>query len=138
MKQIRFSVPVFCLAIGALLIVSANQSAKARDSNSSNGSGAIFATSAADGGRLFIRRSPVLGVNVAISLTIDGKLAGTLARGHTYDQYLTPGRHVLIASPNRLRDEWQGILNVRRGETYSYTASISGKKLVLTPRGGSP
>src|SRR3977135_3509398 len=105
MKQLRFptlfSVPILRLALCACLIASANQSVKARESNSSNPSGAIFATSAADGGRLFIRRSPALGDNVAIVLTIDGKPAGTLVRGRTSDRYITPGRHLLIASPNR-------------------------------------
>jgi hypothetical protein len=128
-----FVVPVLRLAICALLISSASQSLNAKENKSSNKSGAIFATGAADGGRLYIRRSPVLGDNVQITLKIDGQLAGTLVRKRTYDKYITPGRHVLIASPNRSGDPWQGILNVRAGETYSYTASYSGGKLVLTP-----
>jgi len=132
MKQLLFSIPLLRLAIGALLIASANQSANARDKNSSNPSGAIFATSAADGGRLFIGRSPVLGDNVAISLRIDGKVAGTLMRNRTFDRYITPGRHILTASPTG-GGAWQGILDVRRGETYSYTASYNVYKIVLTP-----
>jgi hypothetical protein len=141
MKKVSFSapvsVPIFRLAICALLIASASQSANARDKNSSNPSGAIFATSAADGGRLFIQRSPVLGRNVSITLTIDGKPAGTLTWGRTYDRYIRPGRHTLTASPNRSRGAWQGTLNVRPGETYSYTASFNVTKLVLTPVSGS-
>lgn len=136
MKQLSFSVPVLRLAIGALLIASAYQSASARDNNSSNPSGAIFATSAADGGRLVINRSPVLGSNVTISLTIDGKVAGTLVWHRTYDRYITPGRHILIASPTN-GGEWRGILEVRRGETYSYSASYNVYKIVLTPVSGS-
>jgi hypothetical protein len=132
MKKLRFPVSVLRLAMCAVLVVSASQSVNAHESKS----GAIFATSAAGGGRLIIRRSPTLGHNMAVSLTIDGQLAGTISRGRTYDRYLTPGRHVLIASPNRLRGEWQGILDVRRGETYSYTVSYS-KKLVLTPESAS-
>ena len=141
MKQLRFStlfsVPVLRLALCALLIASANQSVRARESNSSNPSGAIFATSAADGGRLVIRRSPVLGHNVRITLTIDGQLAGTLVRGHTFDRYITPGRHVLAASPNRSGDPWKGTLDVRPGKTYSYTASFNVDRLALTPAPGS-
>jgi len=135
MKQFRFSVPVLRLAICALLIASGSQSVNARDDNSSNPSGAIFATSAADGGRLFIRRSPTLGSNVTISLWIDGKVAGTLVRNRNYDRYITPGRHILTASPTN-GGEWRGVLDVRRGETYSYTASYSDK-LVLTPMSAS-
>ena len=131
MKQLNFSAPVLRLAIAAVLIASATQSANARDKNPPNPSGAIFATSAADGGRLVINRSPVLGSNVTISLWIDGKVAGTLVWHRTYDRYITPGRHILIASPTN-GGEWRGVLDVRRGETYSYTASY-GDKLLLTP-----
>jgi hypothetical protein len=136
MKQISFStpcaVPVLRLAICGLLIASANQSVDARESNSSNQSGAIFATSASDGGRLIITRSPVLGYKSRVDLTIDGKPAGILARGRTYDRYITPGRHVLTASPSRGGD-WRAVLDVRAGETYSYSASYNVNKLVLTP-----
>jgi hypothetical protein len=135
MKQIRFSVPVLGLAICGLLIASANQSVKARESNSSN-QGAIFATSAADGGRLIITRSPVLGYKSRVDLTIDGKYAGILARGHTFDRYITPGRHILIASPSRGGDS-RTVLDVRAGETYSYSASYNVNKLVLTPQSAS-
>ncbi len=137
MKQLSFSIPVLRLAICASLIASANQSVNARESNSSNPSGAIFATGAADGGRLVIKRSPVLGSYVTIAFTIDGKLAGTLVRGRTYDRYITPGRHVLVASPNRSRGAWRTVLDVRPGQTYSYTASLNVDKLVLTPTSGS-
>jgi hypothetical protein len=137
MKQVSFSASVLRLAICGFLLASARGSVKASESNSSNSSGAIFATSAADGGRLVLRRSPTLGRNVSISLTIDGKPAGTLGWGRTYDRYLTPGRHILAASPNRSRGGWQGTLNVNRGETYSYTASYNVSKLVLTQVSGS-
>ena len=133
MKQVSFPAPILLLATCALLIMSASQSVNARDHHSSNRSGAIFGTSAADGGRLLIKRSPTLGHNMAIALMIDGKVAGTLVRGHTYDRYITPGRHILIASPNRSRGDWQGILDVRPGQTYSYTASYNTSRLVLTP-----
>ena len=136
MKQLSFSVPVLRLAICALLITSAHQSVKARDNNPANPSGAIFATSAADGGRLLIGRSPVLGDNVGISLRIDGQVAGTLMRNRTFDRYITPGRHILTASPTE-GSAWRGILDVRRGETYSYTASYNVNKIVLTPVSGS-
>ena len=133
-----FSFPVLRLVICALLIASANQSVKARDNNPSNPSGAIFATGAADGGRLFIRRSPTLGDNVSIAIAIDGKPAGTLVRGHkVYDRYIAPGRHVLTAAYSGSGDEWKATLDVHRGETYSYTASYNVNKLALTPVSGS-
>jgi len=108
MKQVRSSVSILRLAICALLIASANQSVKARENNPSNPSGAIFATSAADGGHLLIKRSPVLGRNVSITLTIDGKLAGTVGWNRTYDRYLTPGRHIFDRDSQSLSGRMAG------------------------------
>jgi hypothetical protein len=131
-----FSLPVLRLAICALLIASANPSANARESKSPNPSGGIFATSAADGGRLIIRRSPVLGDNVTVSLRIDGKVAGTLVKDRNFDKYIAPGSHILTASPTG-GGGWKGTLNVRLGETYSYSASYNVNGIVLTLLSGS-
>jgi len=124
-----FSVPVLRIAIGILLVASV-PSLFARDADSSGG---VFATSAADGGRLLIKRSPVMGDNAAVTIMIDGKPAGTVSRNRGYDRYIAPGRHTLTAAPNRSGDPWHGTLNVRVGETYSYTASYNVNKVVLTP-----
>jgi hypothetical protein len=120
MKQ----VPILTIAICALLVAGAQNLFA---------SGAIFANSAADGGRLIINRSPSLGHNVSITLRVDGKLAGLVSRGRTFERYLTPGQHNLTASPNRSGGPWHGTLNVRVGETYSYTASFNVDQIVLTP-----
>lgn len=117
----------------ALVVAAVGQTLSARDSHPTNASGEIFATSPADGGRLVIRRSPSLGHDVSMSIYIDGKPAGTLVRAHTYDRYITPGTHILSASPDSALARWQGTLNVRVGETNTYTASVSVDKLVLTP-----
>ena len=139
MKQIRFSAPfsiaVLRLAICALLLTTASQSVNAREAKSSSPSSPT-ATSAADG-RLVIKRSPLLGLNVSIALTIDGKRAGTLVRGQIYDRPITAGRHVLIASYSGSGEVWQATLDVRPGETYSYSASYNVNRLVLTPLPGS-
>lgn len=133
MKQVSlpsiFSIVVSRVAICMLLVV-ATQSLFAREAASSKG---IFATGAADGGRLIIKRSPVMAHNAAVTIMIDGKPAGTLSRNSGYDRYITPGVHTLTASPNRSGDPWHGTLNVRAGETYSYTASYNVNKVVLTP-----
>jgi hypothetical protein len=115
----------------ALLFVGSTQTIYARDYEPSRRANSIFATSAADGGRLIIKRSPVLGYNVTIALRIDGESAGGFVWGHTYDRYITPGRHLLVASPNQLRGDWQGILDVHPGQTYTYIASITPKQLIL-------
>ena len=116
--------PALRLAACALIFFAcASQDAFARESQPAN----------PNGGRLIIKRSPVLGSNVSVAIYIDGKPAGTLRRNHPFETYLTPGRHLLVASPNRARGDWHGTLNVRPGETYSYTASYNVDKLVLTP-----
>jgi hypothetical protein len=131
-----FSLPVLRLAICALLIASANQSVKAAEPKSSKPSGATFATSAADGGRLFIRRSPLLGENVTVTVLIDGKVAGTLVKSRTLDRYLAPGSHILTASSTS-GSSWRGTLDVRAGETYTYSASYNVNTIVLTRVSGS-
>jgi hypothetical protein len=133
MKKVSVPVTVLRVALYALLIAAANHSVKARETDSSNASGAIFATSPSHGGRLIVNRSPTLGHNIGVTLTIDGQLAGSITRGRTFDRYITPGRHTLGASPGRGRTPWHGTLNVRAGETYTYTASYHVNKLELTP-----
>src|SRR3712207_4307745 len=99
MTRFYLRTPVLVAAMLSILIATANWS-NARENNASTGSGAIFARSAADGGRLLVKRSPVLGRSVIIAVSIDGTPAGTIGRGHTYDRYITPGRHVVTFSPN--------------------------------------
>lgn len=134
MKQMRFStsfsVAILRLAICGLLIAAANQSVDARES------GGIFATSAADGGRLVINRSMLLGYKSRIDLAIDGEPVGLVARGRPFDRYLTPGRHTVTASPSRGAAS-QTVLDVRAGETYFYTASYNVNRLVLARTTGS-
>lgn len=115
------------LLTSILLTVSGPQNLKAEN-------GEIFTKTAAEGGHLVITRYPTLGRNVTITLKIDGQPAGTLTWGRTYDRYITPGRHILIASASRTGGAWQATLDVRPGQTYSYSASYNVDKLVLTPK----
>jgi hypothetical protein len=121
------------VAVCALLAAGATSNLFARENDSSHLRGTTFAATAADGGRLVIRRSPTLGDNVSITLRIDGTMAGTLTRGRTFDRFITPGRHTLSALPNRSHSPWRGTLNVAAGGTYTYTASYNVSELVLTP-----
>jgi hypothetical protein len=78
-----------------------------------------------DPARLIIRRIPTLGNNVIVDLYLDGAPFAAIGYGHTYDGILPPGHHVLsvLATPS---PKWPTpsriILNVRSGETYSFTA----------------
>lgn len=134
MKKSSSPTPILLVLISGLLMASAPQSLQARENNSSAESGAIFAKTATEGGRLLITRSPTMGRNLTVNLKIDGQPAGSLTWGRTYDRYITPGRHTLIAAPSRTGRAWQGTLDVRPGQTYSYSAAYSVDRVVLTPK----
>src|SRR5262245_22902458 len=119
MKSARSSVIGLILIICAMVVATPNQSFAAHRSN--------------DAGRLIIKRSPVLGANVSVVIYIDGRIAGTLVRNRKLDQYIAPGRHVIVASPNQLAGDWQGILDVRPGHTYMYVMTYNVSQLVLNP-----
>ena len=124
---------VLVLAVGVLFFVSAKHST-AGQSQYAPAQNAIFANSLADGGSLRMKHSPVLGINIPIAVWIDGVQAGAFAKGHVYQQYLTPGRHTLYASrPRVLFDSYYGTLDVRRGETYSFVVKCTPNRVILQP-----
>jgi len=133
MKRINSSAVVLVVTVCALWFASASPSA-AKQSRYSRSSDAIFANSLADGGCVRMKHSPVLGINIAIAVRIDGVVAGAFAKGHVYQRYLTPGRHEVSASRPRFAfDTWHGTLNVRRGETYSFVVNCTPNRVILTP-----
>jgi hypothetical protein len=125
--------PILLLLLSILLMASAPQRVRARDKTSSPESGSIFAASSTEGGHLRITRSPLLGRNVAIDITVDGKPVGSLSWGRTVDRYITPGRHVLTAWATSTDSAWRATLDVRAGQTYSYSASYNVNQPSLTP-----
>ena len=127
MKRSNFVV----LVLTACALWFASPSA-ARQSHYSRSSDATFASSLADGGRIRMKHSPVLGINIAIAVWIDGVQAGAFTKGHVYERYLTPGRHDVYASrPGQLYDSWYGTLDVRPGETYSFVVSCTPNHVIL-------
>ena len=92
--------------------------------------------------RLIIRRIPNLGFNVIVRLWIDGRSAGSIGYGHTFEGFLAPGHHVLavLATPNpRWPVPWQLPLDVKSGQTYGFTAVGDGAgTLILDGRFGFP
>jgi hypothetical protein len=121
------------LAAGVLFFASAKDMT-AGQSRYSRSSDSIFANSLADGGRLRMKHSPALGLNIPIAVRIDGVEAGAFAKGHVYQRYLTPGRHTVYASrPMRISDSWYGTLDVRRGETYSFVVMCTPNHVILQP-----
>jgi hypothetical protein len=82
-----------------------------------------------------------LGYNVVVQLWIDGVPAGPIGYGHTYEGFLAQGRHILsvLPAPNpRSRIPWQMTLDVRSGQTYTFTAMGYSGDLVLDGHLGFP
>ena len=85
-------------------------------------------------GRLRIRYSPTLGMNIGLVILIDGRSAGAITRGHVFEADLSPGWHRLVVLPNgRWGKAFRTTLNVRPGGTYSYLAKFPPEDLVLEP-----
>jgi len=89
---------------------------------------------------LTIYRIANLGNDLAVNLWLDGSPFGVIVFGQTYRGFLPHGRHVLslTVSPN---PRWPGLetkiaLNVRDGETYSFTATGNSGRLILDAPGG--
>ncbi len=131
MKTIKSVVLV--LVAGVVFFAGAKQitAGQPKDSRSKD---TIFANSLADGGRIRMKHSPSLGMNVTIAVRIDGAQAGVFSKGHVYERYLTPGRHDLYVSQTmRHTGSWRGTLDVRRGETHSFVVKVTSNQVLLLP-----
>ena len=127
MKRINSLVLVLA---GLLLFAGAKQVTAAEPKESRS----IFASSLADGGRIRMKHSPALGVNISIAVRIDGMNAGAFTKGHVYEKYLTPGRHELYVSrPGQWTGSWRGTLEVQRGETKSFVVKVTSREVILLP-----
>jgi hypothetical protein len=125
---------VVLVVVGMLLFASGKHIAAAQPKDSH--SKGTYANSLADGGCLRMKHSPILGMNVVVSVTIDGVYAGLFSKGHVFERYLTPGRHTLMASRSRQAfGSWNGTLDVRRGETYSFVVKVTSNEVFLQPTG---
>jgi hypothetical protein len=121
------------LVAGVLFFAGAKQ-ITAGQAKASRSRDTIFANSLADGGRIRMKHSPSLGINVAIAVRIDGVQAGAFTKGHVYEKYLTPGRHNLYVSRSAEQTgSWRGTLDVRQGETYSFVVKMTAGGVILLP-----
>jgi hypothetical protein len=105
-----------------------------------NGADASSSTSAAsmmaraDSGRLIIRRIPNIGSGLFLKVSIDGKRAGSVGYGQTYNGSLSAGPHVVsvLLIPNRLHlTPTERRITVEKGQTYTFTAKWQGRGLAL-------
>ena len=86
------------------------------------------------GGRLIVLRAPNFGWNLALNLKIDGTTAANIVQGRRYDHFVPEGRHMLIVSVVPNYQPTSTVLNVRRGQTYVFTATRQNTdSVVLVP-----
>jgi hypothetical protein len=84
-------------------------------------------------GRLIVLRAPNFGWDLALNLKIDGRTAANIVQGRRYDHFVPEGRHMLTVSVVRTQPT-STVLNVRRGQTYVFTATPQNTdSVVLVP-----
>jgi hypothetical protein len=102
-------------------------------------SGTASAPAPPNSGQLLINRAPNFGSNMALVVSVDGKDMGSFTEGRNYSGYLPAGQHVITArvDPNMTgAGPARKTLNVKTGQTYSFTAVISGGNMTLVRNQG--
>ncbi len=90
-------------------------------------------------GHLLINRVANFGSDLSLVVSVDGKDVGSFTEGRNYSGYLPAGQHVITArvNPNLTgAGPAQKTLNVKAGQTYSFTAGLSGEKMTLVRNQG--
>ena len=89
--------------------------------------------------RLLVNRVANFGSNLVLILSVDGKDVGNFTEGRSYSGYLSAGQHVITArvDPNQTgAGAARKTLNVKAGQTYSFTAGLSGGNMTLVKNQG--
>jgi hypothetical protein len=129
MKTYNPIVYIFSLACACLILVGCETTQQS----------AATAPPPPNSARLYVDRVANFGSDLVLVLSIDGKDAGTFTEGRHYSGYLSPGQHTITA---RVDPNEAGILparktlNVKAGQTYSYTAGQSGGSMTLVKNEG--
>ena len=117
----------------------ASQTSSSAQSRRAAVSGSALVRPVKGAARLIVRRSPDLGNFVYVDLYVDGVAVASIGYGGTYEGLLPPGRHVLSVLPTP-RPKWptppEMTLDVRSGQTYSFTAEGDSGYLILRAPGG--
>ena len=85
-------------------------------------------------GQILIYRVANFGSNMALVVSVDGKDVGSFTEGQNYSGYLPAGQHQISArvDPNMTgASPARKTLNVKAGQTYSFTAGLSGGNMTL-------
>jgi hypothetical protein len=139
MKTYSYSCHNALILIAACVFLSGYAASEAMSSDAQSGRAATLVQPVNGAARLVIRRIPDLGKVVTINLSIDSVPVATIPYGHTYEGFLSPGRHVLSVFPTpkpKYPSPWQMTLDVRSGHTYTFTAMGDSGHLILQAPGG--
>jgi len=93
----------------------------------------------ANSGHLLINRVANFGSDLSLVVSVDGKNVGSFTEGRNYSGYLSAGQHVITArvDPNPGgTGPARKTLNVKAGQTYSFTAGLSGGNMTLVKNQG--
>jgi tetratricopeptide (TPR) repeat protein len=92
------------------------------------------------GGRLIVLRGANFGWNIAVNLKIDGRTAGNIVQGRSYDEFVPEGRHTLTVSAVPNYQPTSTVLNVEHGQTYLFTATRHNDSdhVILVPSASPP
>jgi hypothetical protein len=128
---------VICLFFGGYAVSQASSNLQSRRAGVKE---STFVRSANGAAHLIIQRIPNLGNFVYVDLYIDGAPVATIGYGTSYEGLLPPGRHLLSVLPTP-SPKWltrrEMTLDVRSGQTYSFTADgYSGNLILVAP--GAP
>ena len=124
MKRYSFKAILFLLLAVCAAVLSTASTADAQRAHATRGGS----------GRLIIWRTPALGNDVFVALTIDGREEASIGWGHHYDKLLPAGRHTISvqATPRPVyRDPWTMTLDVTPGQIYNFTAKSQSSVLAL-------
>ena len=123
MKTYQPIVQIFSLVCAGLVVSSCE----------TTGSGAATAPPP-NSGRVLVYRVANYGTDLSMVVSVDGRDVGSFTEGNNYSGFLPAGQHHLTVrvDPNRTgARSGRSTVNVRSGQTYSYTAVWSGGNLKL-------
>ena len=83
--------------------------------------------------QLTVQRGPKFGSKQVLSVMVDGARVASVTEGQAYNATLSPGQHVISVSAS---GPYRGTLPKKTimaeaGQTYTFTATWHGKRLVL-------
>jgi len=123
MKQYKSIIRIFSLA--CLYLIFSGCAAQSGTSTSPS----------PNSGRLLVSRAAKFGYRLSLILSVDGKDVANLTEGQSYDGYLPAGQHILGARvTGGPHSTAQKTVTIETGQTYSYTAKLSGGHVLLVAK----